>query len=719
MRNTLAATALVTVSSIVPAVAHAAPCDVAAVDHDDASLTAQTWGEAVARVRVIDGAGYCTATMVAPNLAITAGHCFETSHNPFFPTGTSLQSMCDGTTLQFEYQNEAGVLNGDGPEYDCVEILDQQYLPAPSGPHLDVAFVRVEGNPGIDHGMRPLDFSFPFDNGEQLTVVHHQDAGPKLVSTTTVHESLTVGGKSYVLHEASTDGGSSGAAILNDEGAVVAVHSGVFFAAAGCDSGNLAYSMARMRHEAVDSSAFEVAGGVQWIERPSGPVGGDRFGSAMIAADFNNDGADELVVHHRHGAQSDSGALTVFFGVPGQGLDLEGSIELHQLAGSAAEPGDRFGSVLTVGNFDGDAYLDLVAATPQEDWGNVDGSGHVVVFRGSAIGLVPFGAQGFWPSKWGVGIEAGAHFGTAVAAGDYNCDGRDDLAIGAPGTNENLGRVYIALSEGSGQLVPHADWDATELGTAAGPAPHWFGRTLAAGHLTSAVPPYSWACEDLVIGAPVDSPEGLFGAGSVSVVYGNSAGLSSPAVQSRVSPQPQVFAMFGAELAVGNLFSGPWDSLAIGSPLQGGVASGVGRVDLYRGGWVLTESLLALDETMADEPVTPSSWDHFGESMVFARTHDDSDRDQLVVAAPSYNSAGAVNGGLAIAVLGDGSSGIDGMPLVDPHGRSLSGVEAFGAAMAAGDFDGDGIEEVVVALPSDGVGGASSAGGVLVRHLRL
>src|SRR5262245_49070346 len=46
--------------------------------------------------------------------------------------------------------------------------------------------------------------------------------------------------------------------------------------------------------------------------------------------------------------------------------------------------------------------------------------------------------------------QAGALLGYAVACGDFNGDGFDDLAAGAPGEDGFDGRVYVFMSDGAG-----------------------------------------------------------------------------------------------------------------------------------------------------------------------------------------------------------------------------------------------------------------------------
>lgn len=247
-----------------------------------------------------------------------------------------------------------------------------------------------------------------------------------------------------------------------------------------------------------------------WSEVLDGAFVNEEFGASLTMADFDCNGADDVAVGapgaylpmYGGGFVTEAGAVYVFDNAPpniagGATVLRQGTLEV----GGEPEAGDRFGTTLIAGNFNGArlsasgrSCFDLVVATPAED----DGVGEIQVFEGSPDGLL-FTGPLVRLADTGLGSgEPGDRFGHAMTAGDFNQDGFDDLAIGAPG-NSTGGSVTLIPGSPTGLRVDLAslwtqDDDENEPGDEAG-----FALTWTRGRVAG---PGSEVTDILIIGIP-------------------------------------------------------------------------------------------------------------------------------------------------------------------------------------------------------------------------
>lgn len=398
-----------------------------------------------------------------------------------------------------------------------------------------------------------------------------------------------------------------------------------------------------------------------------------------IAQDFNGDGIADVAIGSPGktvAGAAGAGAVTIIFGAgPGLGLDAFAALPAMQITQATfgleiPETGDGFGSSLAWGDFNADGFDDLAVGAPGEDLpsGSVD-SGLVLVFYGSPGGLMPlfppYLSQG--PGGLPDPDESGDRLGWSLAAGDFNADGFTDLAIGVPGEDvlwADQGLVHQCMG-GPGGVTPVGAPIPIFLQSMLGDpdeATDEFGMALAAGDLDG-VPG-----DDLAIGVPSEDFRGHGDCGMVNVVYATPGFGLDPAAttppQSWTQDSPgvpnatQATDHFGWSLAIGNFDGAGAADLAIGVPLENlGANSDCGLVNvIYSSGPGIGLDAFAV--------VAAERW------------------YQNVAGIPEANDAN----------------------------------DWFGYSLAAGDFNGDSIDDLAIGVPLEDVGSRTDAGYVNVIY---
>ncbi len=328
--------------------------------------------------------------------------------------------------------------------------------------------------------------------------------------------------------------------------------------------------------------------------------------------------------------------------------------------------------------------------------------------------------------------------GQALAVGDFNGDGYKDQAIGAPdavadqssgGSNVRAGVVHVSYgsSEGLGTTLNQYWHQGSPMIPGANEDGDRFGAALAVGDFNGDY------YDDLAIGCPGEDIGSIQSAGMIVILYGSPVGLRGVGAHSfyqdklgslyssNAAYSSEAGDLFGFSLASGDFNNDEYDDLAVGVPFEdlpypgsNSICEDTGMVHLFAGGSLGLDSFYISGWTpylpyTTLGPTATATQATMGYALATGNLNGDQYTD-LVVTAPHKTTYFTVHSGEADLYRGS-SSGLASNSKTLSQKKSwlpwelndayASSQDMFGRSVACGDFDGDGIDDVVFGCPGE------------------
>ena len=281
--------------------------------------------------------------------------------------------------------------------------------------------------------------------------------------------------------------------------------------------------------------AVDVDGNVTWSA-----VRQIRVGYA--AADFNGDGYADILA----GAPYYNGDIGKVYLIQWNGTILQ---KVTQWTGSA---GAYLGQCLNfMGDYNGDGKTDIAIGDPEHN----------------QVQMHISNQDGFPETDYWMAYGSTESFGSAMAGGDFNGDGYDDLAIGAQGYSNSRGKIYLYFGNALGtsnNIIASGAGDAEWLR---------LGASLVMADVNND------GYDDLIAGAPGENdstPDGL-----VYIYFGS----STPDLSYDVLLTMNTQTFFGYEVAADDINGDGYADIVVGAPgYDQGANTDTGAVYVFQGG---------------------------------------------------------------------------------------------------------------------------------------
>jgi hypothetical protein len=415
-------------------------------------------------------------------------------------------------------------------------------------------------------------------------------------------------------------------------------------------------------------------------------------------ADFNGDGNGDIAFaapYAKVDGQAMAGYVAVVYG-GATGLDPAGHTVVSQNTDGvpgAAGTEDTFGHALATADLNGDGYTDLAVGAPGDRDGTDSDGGTVTVLWGSASGLRS-GTTVKDPA-----VSAHNNWGNLLTAGDFDGDGKADLAVGT-----DTDDVYVVR----GPFTTTGTTGATQKIST--PEPAWIVDALGAGDTNAD------GRSDLVLTYRVFTSGEEASSWSKGVAY-----LGSPTGPDTSAPRAL---NGGTSVALGDIDGDGHDEIALGNVFRKGsdhTGSLGGKVVVIRGsegGPVNGDAPMAqLTQDSEGVPGADEANDGFGGSVSIGDTDGDGYGD-LAIGVP-FEDLGTTEDAGATILMNGSASGVSrtGARTVTQNTAGVPGtaeaIDYFGSDVLLADVSQDGHAELTVTagFEDEGIGAVTALRG--------
>ncbi|MFF8553076.1 FG-GAP-like repeat-containing protein [Streptomyces sp. NPDC015501] len=368
----------------------------------------------------------CTGSLVDAQWILTASSCFAAAGQPAYPIPTGAPALKTTATI-----GRTDLTGTGGKVVQVTELVSRT--------DRDLVMAKL-AQPVTDIAPVLLADSAPVA-GESLRAV-----GYGRTATSWVPDRLHAGAFAVSATGATTvavtrDGGSickgdaGGPALREQDGKVMlaAVHSASW--QAGC------FGSDETRGDAVETRTDDI---VDWVTQVRGLPGE----SQVASGDFNGDGREDIAAFYDNGPSTEGGNRSSLFAFYSTGT---GFAEPKQVWSSGAFTWSK--SRLTAGDFTGDGKDDLAVLY---DSGASDTGAITSLYTFTSTGAGFSSPKKTWTTPGGFTWSK-----SKVTSGDYNGDGKDDVAVFYDGGTSATGQVsslYTFTSTGTGFANPRKTW---------------------------------------------------------------------------------------------------------------------------------------------------------------------------------------------------------------------------------------------------------------------